>query len=89
MHQNVYLERFISKKQYKYWRNKVKEKQLLPIKLHFDINDISHIILKSNSELANFINHIRSDLFKKNFTKDHIDIFISKITSIENTRNDF
>jgi hypothetical protein len=72
-----------------YLRNKGKYNDLLDsLRLEFDPEDISHIIVRKNKEIPEIIEYIRS-IYKRKCTSEDLDITLTKVKSIEQIKDDF
>lgn len=63
-------------------------RKLEKFKLKFNINDIKYIFIKSNSEIHEFVEAIRN-IKGSRYTQKEVDILTTKITTIENIKDDF
>lgn len=75
----------------KYQTKEQKDKENLKLKderLKFEANDILYIIVKSESEINEVLNHIRN-VKGKNYTMSEIDRLTTRILSCERIINDF
>lgn len=80
---------YIKKDELENWRNMDGTKMFIPnLTLNFDYNDITHIIVKNESDINEIINFIKSSDSKVE-NKSQIDILLTKITSFERLNNDF
>lgn len=62
--------------------------RISPIRLEFEANDISYIIVKRTDEIPEMVKRVRS-YFSSRITSDALDILLSKICSAEQILSDY